>query len=116
MHEIQVMESILDIALKHAKRSHVKKIVSIHLEIGELSDLEDEWIQYYFDLLSKNTIARDAKLNIKKMPIVVQCDKCKMKYNVKKEEIGDAACPGCHCQACTLISGSEYYVKDMEAM
>ncbi|MCP4622321.1 MAG: hydrogenase maturation nickel metallochaperone HypA, partial [bacterium] len=64
MHELQVTEKILNIALKHAAPERVKKIVKIYLEIGELAELEDEWIQNYFDYLSKDTLAEDAKLII----------------------------------------------------
>ena len=49
MHELQVTESILDIVLRHAEANQVNKILSIQLKVGELSDLEDEWIQRYFD-------------------------------------------------------------------
>ena len=66
MHELQVTERILDVVLKHAAGHDVSKIVVIHLRIGELSDLEDEWLQRYFDYLSKDTMAENARLAIEK--------------------------------------------------
>src|SRR5208337_2714811 len=51
MHELPVTESILKIVLQHAPADSVSKIVRIFLDVGELSDLEDEWIQHYFDYL-----------------------------------------------------------------
>ena len=60
MHELPVTESILNIVLTHAKRNRARKVISIHLKIGELSDLENEWVQRYFDYLSKDTIAEGA--------------------------------------------------------
>ena len=76
MHELQVTERILDVVLKHASGHDVSKIVVIHLRIGELSDLEDEWLQRYFDYLSKDTLAENARLAIEKAPIVMQCESC----------------------------------------
>ena len=61
MHELPITESILKIVLKHAETNSVRKVMSINLQIGKLSDLEDEWIQRYFDYLSKGTVARRGK-------------------------------------------------------
>ena len=44
MHELQVTERILEVALEHASRHEVTRIVAVHLRVGELSDLEDEWL------------------------------------------------------------------------
>ena len=43
MHELQVTEQILNIALKHVEGHDVNRIVNIHLRIGELTDLEEEY-------------------------------------------------------------------------
>ena len=64
MHELQITERILDVVLKHAAGQDVSKVVRIHLRIGALSDLEDEWIQHYFDYLSRGTVAENAQLAI----------------------------------------------------
>ena len=52
MHELPITESILKIILKHVKSNNVRKVVAVHLRIGKMSDIEDEWIQRYFDYLS----------------------------------------------------------------
>ena len=93
MHELPVTRSILDIALVHAEANSVSRILSIHLEIGELSDLENEWIQRYFDYLSKGTIAEGAKLKIKRMPVVMQCAVCSKSFAVNIREVGEIHCP-----------------------
>jgi hydrogenase nickel incorporation protein HypA/HybF len=116
MHELQVTERILDIAVKHAAGHDVSKIVRIGLKIGELSDLEDEWIQRYFDYLSRGTVAENAKLAIQRAPIVLECESCSHSFDVRKEELGDAACPECGGSDCRLISGREYLIENIEVM
>ena len=116
MHELQVTESILNIALKHATPANVTKIVKIHLEIGEMSDLENEWIQHYFDYLAKDTLAEKAELVIKRLPIVLKCDACEHSFEINRQEIKDMACPECGNQKCSLVSGREYYIKNMEVI
>ncbi|MBM4312484.1 MAG: hydrogenase maturation nickel metallochaperone HypA [Deltaproteobacteria bacterium] len=115
MHELPVTESILKIVLKHAQANGVRKIRTIRLKVGKLSDLEDEWIQRYFDYLSKGTVAEGARLEIERTPIVMQCNACSEPYQVEAAEIGESPCPACGGKGGTLRSGREYTVKEMEA-
>jgi hydrogenase nickel incorporation protein HypA/HybF len=116
MHELQVTERILEIALKYAEPNQVEKIVAIHLKIGELSDLEDEWIQKYFDYLSKGTIAEGAQLKIQRTPVVMECEDCGFSFEIDLKETKDILCPECGHSKCNLISGREYRIENMEVM
>jgi hydrogenase nickel incorporation protein HypA/HybF len=114
MHELPVIESILGIVLKHAKMNNVQKVLAVHLQIGKLSDLQDEWIQRYFDYLSKGTVAEGARVEIERTPIKVQCSSCATSYEIGVEKLGDTACPKCGKKGGSLISGKEYFIKNME--
>ena len=114
MHELPITESILKIVLKHAEMNRVRKVTAIHLQVGKLSDLEDDWIQRYFDYLSRGTVAEGAKLKIERMPVVVRCDACSASYEMEIARIGDLVCPACGEKRGTLLSGREYTVKEME--
>lgn len=117
MHELSVTEKILDIVVKHAEKNRVSRIVSITLHIGELSDLEKEWVQHYFDYLSEDTVAAGAELKIEKIPIVLKCNKCGETLRVCKDQLGGTDCPGCGISGdFSLVSGREYYIKKMEVM
>jgi len=114
MHELPITEGILKIVLKHAQMNSVRQVLAIHLQVGKLSDLEDEWIQRYFDYLSKGTVAEGAKLKIERMPIMVQCSACSTSYEAEAANFGDLICPACGDKNVTFLSGKEYYIKDME--
>ncbi len=114
MHELPVTESILDIVVRHAQANGVRQVVAINLRVGEMSDLEDEWIQRYFDYLSRDTVAQGAKLRIERVPVVIRCTGCGQEYEVNVRAMGDSACPECRSSKGELISGREYYIKDME--
>jgi hydrogenase nickel incorporation protein HypA/HybF len=115
MHELPITESILKIILKHAQANDVRKVKVIHLRIGRLSDLEDQWIQRYFDYLSKGTLAEGARISIERTPIVMQCSACSTPYECELSKIGDTVCPACGGKIGTLLSGREYTIKEMEA-
>jgi len=116
MHELQVTKRILDIALGHAEGQQVRQIAVIHLRIGALSDLEDDWLQRYFTYISRGTLADGAQLGIERMPIVVRCSGCSKSFEVEKPALDAAACPGCGGSRCELVSGREYVVANMEVV
>jgi hydrogenase nickel incorporation protein HypA/HybF len=115
MHELPVIQSILDIVLNHARMNQVSRVYSIALAIGELSDLQDEWLQRYFDYISKGTLAEGARLVIERTPVVLKCANCAKEIPVKPGEMQDVICPECGNKELTLISGREYFIKSMEA-
>lgn len=115
MHELPVTQSILDIVLKHARMNQVRRVHSIRLAIGEMSDLQDEWIQKYFDHISKDTLAQGARLVIERIPVVFRCNACGRESRVETGQMKDFACPGCDGREFALVSGREYYIRDMEA-
>lgn len=113
MHELSVIQSVLDIVLDHAKKYNAKKVKKINLEIGELSGFIPEWIQTYFDFVSKDTIAEKAKLVIKKIPAKIKCLECGKVFGIKKEKL-EFACPKCKSTDIDLLQGREYFIKSIE--
>lgn len=116
MHELQVTERILDIVLEHAVAHDVTRVVLIHLRVGELSDLEDEWLQRYFDYLSRGTLAENARLEIERAPIVVRCESCYRSFEVRRDELRKASCSECGESGFRLVSGSGYFIKNIEVV
>jgi hydrogenase nickel incorporation protein HypA/HybF len=113
MHELSVTESILNIVIKHAQENKAEKVLTIGLKIGEMSELVGECIQHYFDYLSKGTIAEGAVLEIERAPIIFACTDCKNTFQVSLSETKDFTCPECHGAKVTLVSGREFYIKDI---
>jgi hydrogenase nickel incorporation protein HypA/HybF len=116
MHELAVTEGILSIVIKHAAKNQVKKVLSISLKIGELTDLVDEWMQRYFDYLSKDTIAEGAMLNIERSPVVFQCADCNKSFPVSLKESGKIVCSHCNSIRVRLVSGREFFIKHIEVV
>lgn len=115
MHELSITQSILDIALDYAQRNRAQKILEVHLQIGEISDFEDEWLQRYFDFLSKDTIAEGAKVKIERIPAQGQCAKCLTVFPLDKATWSNK-CPACGEGNWELISGREFRVEALEVI
>ena len=115
MHELHVTKSIFQIVLRHAIKGNVNCVHSVNLEIGALSDLKSEWLQRYFDRLSRGTVVEGAKLRITRVPAVFECNECHKLFEMDSLLEEDLSCRNCHSREVKLISGREYFVKNMEA-
>jgi hydrogenase nickel incorporation protein HypA/HybF len=109
MHELAVTQDVLNIVLKLAEMNKAGQVVSIKLKIGELRDIVEEWMQRIFDLISRNTIAEGAKLEIERVPVTFRCG-CGETFLVDIKEKFSRSCPGCHGEDIVLCSGQEFEI------
>ncbi len=111
MHELSITQSILSIALEQAEAVQAKKLTKINLTIGELSGIVDECVEFYFELLSKDTIAAEASLCFDRPPARLRCRNCDTIFS---PENLNWTCPNCQEQKIEIVSGRECYVSSME--
>jgi hydrogenase nickel incorporation protein HypA/HybF len=115
MHELAVTQSILDIVVRHALAHGVREVAAVDLAIGALSDLEPEWLQRYFDHLSRGTVAEGARLRVRRAALLFSCDACGVGFDSTREELETACCPVCGGRDARIVSGAGYTVESMEA-
>ena len=111
MHELPVTQSILDIISKKSQEVQASKVTQINVVIGELSGFVPDCIQFYFDSLSKETIAEGAALNFKSIPVQLRCRVCSTTFSPQD---GQWTCPGCHSPSVEIIGGRELYLESIE--
>ena len=116
MHELSVIENILKVVLNHAVKNRVKRVLAVHLEVGELSDLEEHWMQHYFDYLSKGSRAEKARLVIERIPARLQCAQCGEIFPFVKDQDKGNTCPACAAIDSRLIACQGYFFKHLEAL
>ncbi|HEX2999685.1 MAG TPA: hydrogenase maturation nickel metallochaperone HypA [Armatimonadota bacterium] len=111
MHEMAITDNILHIALAEAEKAGAHRITGITLVIGELSSVVDDSVQFYFDFLSKDTIAEGAKLTFKRIPATLRCRACGKTY--PKQE-SDFTCPSCGGDGMLTGDAREFYIESIE--
>ncbi len=116
------MQMTLEAVLNAAKAHKAEKIIAINLEIGELTFLNPEQLKFAFSVLSKNTIAENAKLNIKRVQPAVKCTKCGYegpnKYDGPTPHLLGAhlylKCAKCGSAEVKITAGRECTIKDLK--
>ncbi len=107
MHELSVTQNILEIALRHAEEAGADHILSLELTIGELTSIVDDSIQFYWDIISKDTLAEGAELHFKRLPAELLCLDCNRRYSPGN---GEFTCPACESAHVQIVSGREFFL------
>ncbi|MCD6521261.1 hydrogenase maturation nickel metallochaperone HypA [Candidatus Calescamantes bacterium] len=64
MHEVTVAENIVKIALNVMKEHSLKKINKINIKVGKMSCINEESLQFAFEILAKESGLEDVDLHI----------------------------------------------------
>ena len=62
MHELAVTEGMLKVVLRHAELNRAKQVVAITLQIGEMTDIVDEWLRRYLIISAAVPLLRGRRL------------------------------------------------------
>lgn len=108
MHELTITQSILDIALRHARNADANRITDLYLVLGQLSSIVDDSVQFYWDIIAKDTPAEGAKLHFQRVPTEILCLNCNHQY---KPEDNQMACPRCESISIKILSGEEFFLE-----
>ncbi len=85
MHELAVTESILKIATTHAQQAQASHVTDINIVLGQLSSIVDDSVQFYWDIISQETICSGSKLHFERIPAQLACMDCGTTYALEGE-------------------------------
>lgn len=104
MHEISIMQNTLDLAIAQARQSEATKINCLTLNIGELSGVIPEALEFAFEVLIQDTIAQTARLEIKTIPVTCYCSQCDRNF---QPDSYIYECPECRQISSNIVKGRE---------
>lgn len=111
MHELSVTEHLLDLTLRHAKEQGAERVTDVYLVIGDLSSVMDESVQFYWDFITKESIASGSELHFERVPARLYCQACERDYTPNNGELN---CPRCQGMLGNVVSGNEFYLEAIE--
>jgi len=110
MHELSITREILNIALAEAEKHGARRLTAIHIQIGQLSGIVPESVQFYLDMLAQGTIAEGVKLQATIVPITARCPTCDATFPVEALQF---TCPTCGGPL-ALLTGQELQIESIE--
>jgi len=112
MHELAVTQSMLELVLSEAEKAGAQRVDKINLVVGAMSGIVGDSVRFYFDFLSKDTIAQGADLSITSSPTQARCRRCEHLFQL---EDFNWSCPACRNSHVEIVAGNELYVESIEA-
>ena len=110
MHELSIAMNIVEIAEEEAKKANVNSVQEISLEVGTLSGIVIDALEFAMDEAVKNSVLQNAIIKIKKIPAIAKCLKCSMEFIVEDYY---TPCPECNNFETELINGKELKIKSL---
>lgn len=111
MHEMSLCEGLLQVVEAEAVKQGFSKVMAVWLEVGALSSVEPEAMEFCFDAVTRDSLANGATLNIIRTPGNAWCMKC-AKVVVIQRRLDP--CPECDSYQLQVVSGDEVNIKELE--
>ncbi len=111
MHEMSIAESIIDIIRETLNDDDHRKLLSVTVEIGELTAVIPESLHFCFQALVEETPYKGAELIIKNIPLKGKCVKCESEFSIKNYAF---ICPSCGSSEVQVMGGQELKVTELE--
>lgn len=111
MHELSIVASLFEIMEEKAREKDAKKIISVKLQVGKLAGVVPEFLVTAFDVYKKDTIAREARLEIENVPLTIQCNTC---GETMTRDDFVFICVNCGSQDLKTLAGTELILEKMD--
>ncbi len=128
MHELSVSSAIVDTAIRHAAG---RPVTVVSVRIGSLRQVVADSLAFYFEIVSRDTLADGAELEIEHVTALMQCRVCDHEWDPAPPpleidaEVPLAAgagmpvlpvfrCPACEASGARVLRGDELEVESIE--
>ena len=111
MHELGIMQNIVDTIQDYARKNNVSKVLKVILEVGRVSGVVPEALEFCFEVCTKQTFLEGATLEIERVTALGKCKTCEGSFDLLDNNF---SCPRCGGGDWEFISGRELIIKRLE--
>ena len=111
MHELGITRSIVEIAENAARAKGAQRVVTVTVEIGTLSGVIPEAVEFCFEACSAGTLLEGSRLAVVAVPGRGRCDACGTEAAIDQYTL---ACPACGAFGLVRLAGEELRVTEVE--
>lgn len=111
MHEMSIAMNVVEIADSFAKEKNASKVISVTLDIGELSGVQADAVLFCYEACALGHLAQGSRLDINNIKARALCADCGEEFFPDNPIF---VCPKCEGLSVKLIAGDELKVREME--
>ena len=105
------MAEAVKVAVESAQAAGARRVTQVRLRVGVLSGAVPEAMRFAWDVVSGDTIAAGARLEIESVSAIGWCPDCQSEFDAT-EFFNE--CPRCHTVSGELRRGRELEIASME--
>ena len=106
MHELSVASAVVDTVLRHAES---RRVLVVNLRVGTLRQVVPDSLAFYWDIVSRDTLAEGARLEQVIVAARMRCAECAGEFEPELM----FRCPSCG-GAGEVVAGDELEVDSIE--
>ncbi|GFP78180.1 hydrogenase maturation nickel metallochaperone HypA [Clostridium fungisolvens] len=111
MHEVSIIQEVINITQNTAAENNMKRVDKITLKIGELSGAMIDSLVFAFNIIRQGTLVETSELEFIKVEAKAKCDNCDIIFKI---DHFNRLCPTCNEFSNNVISGYELYIETIE--
>ena len=111
MHELTIAQSIIEIAIEYLDKPDVNQIHEVEIEIGSLSGVVREALEFGLDSLIKGTRLENTKISFCQVTGIATCLSCQKQFETDDLLMICPFCGGLHYK---IIDGKQLQIKSMK--
>ena len=122
MHELSISSEIVRAVIDSTEKNNGKKVLSIQMEIGELTLINVDQVFFWVRELFKGSIAEGAEIKAKRIKARIHCKTCGYKGGILSGQedsfrpLAFQTCPQCHSSQIKVTKGRECILKRIQAV
>ena len=107
---MSIVVSIVEIAENEARKNNAKKITKLELDIGTVSGIELDALNFAFESVKDETMLKNAEIITNIIEARAKCENCNFEFAT--EDLY-SLCPKCDSYKTNIIQGKEMKVKSI---
>lgn len=111
LHELAITQRLVEIAADHARQNHGCRVLAVSVEIGTLSGVVAEAVEFCFEACTLGTCLEGARLHIQRIDGRGRCQACGIDVPIDHLTL---ACPACGSFALERLRGEELRITELE--
>jgi hydrogenase nickel incorporation protein HypA/HybF len=111
MHELGLAMNVREIVEGAAKENGAARIKEVNIVVGEFSSVAVDALEFAMEVVKKDSMFEDAKINIKSTKTILLCSECG-----KESAMADFIfkCNLCGSSSVRMIAGDRMYVDSID--
>jgi len=108
MHELSLAESIVDIAVRHARG---RRVTRVEVAVGHLRQVVPAALEFAFELVAQGTAVEGAELVLDEVPGAGLCGTCGVESRLDSFPL---LCRSCGSSDLEIVAGEELLVESLD--